>query len=230
MQTKRLGFLALFVAITTSLWVVLLIWMTATGGSVDVLPERIAAIEKQYGIWLVNYANAGLITLFTAAFLGGLYAYLKSEDAFWAAIGLVFIPVYAVLNLVVYLSQIFVVPVLLELYADPETYSMSELLLRMVIHDWPGSAAAFANALAYAMLGIPSIIFGNLLAHREAGLRIPGLLLAVSGGLSWISLAGVAAGSSLLARLTLVSGFVFLIALFWLGTSFLRGSPRSGNP
>ncbi len=227
METKRLGWLALLVALATSLWVILLIVMTATSGQAQTLLERIAMLEAQKGLYLLNYANAGLITLGTAAFMAGLYSFTCAQDPFWAVIGLVFVPVYAGLNLVVYLSQVFLIPGLLAIYDQPQTNLLGELLLGLAIHDWPGSAAGFLNALAYAVLGVPSTIFGVLLVRRAAYLRAPGLLLVISAVLSWLALVGVGVGSALLAGMTLVSGLVFLLALIWLGIIYFRFAPSA---
>jgi hypothetical protein len=51
------------------------------------------------------------------------------------------------------------------------------------------------NNPAYAILGIPSIIFGMALSRRGRSSRLPGILLALNGGACIIGMAGVVLGS-----------------------------------
>jgi len=67
------------------------------------------------------------------------------------------------MNLAVYLSQVTVVPRLFQLQATPEYQALSQFLLRQAIQQWPDSMVSIVNNLAYAILGVPSIIFGVLM-------------------------------------------------------------------
>jgi hypothetical protein len=156
----------------------------------------------------------------------GYYAYCREVDPLWAVIALVFVPIYAVGNLVVYLYQVFVVPGLLDLFHTPETAAVAEVILGLTLHTWIGSITGFVNGLAYAALGIPSIIFGVLL-HQKAHARRPGgVLLAASGVLSIIALLGIGMGNSMLMFMSPISGFVFLVGISILGVRFLQSSHK----
>lgn len=222
MKTRSLSILTSAVMISTAAWVALTIYRQATLPSINTLPDQIAFIEEQLGLFKLTYINAAFITLANAAFFAGLYAFCREENPLWAAVGLVFVPMYALGNLMVYLSQVFVVPGMLALYHDPANSAVAQNLLAITLQEWSGSAAEFLNLLSYALLGISSIVMGLLLKRKAAGLRSASLLLAISGVLSILSLVGLGTGSTLLVSMVMVSGLIFLVALVLLAGYFLR--------
>jgi len=219
-----MGLLTLAVALTTALWAGLMVATQATAEPVTTLEAKITSLGTLDFWFYLNYVNAALITLLTVATLAGFYLYCRDGDVLWATIGLAFVPIYGMGNLVAYLSQVFVVPGLLELYRAPETTTIAQTLLGLTIQDWPGSAIAALNGLSYAVLGIPSIIFAALMFYKSRGLRAGSALLALSGALSIVALTGVALENPTLSALTLVSGFAYLLALLLIGRFFLRQS------
>jgi hypothetical protein len=227
--SRSLGLLTLLVALLTVAWVIMMLLGELTTASGATLVDRVNAIEDHRLLFALNYANAGLLTLACVAMLGGFYAYTRGDSALWSAVAMLFVPIYGVCNALVYLSQVFVVPQLLDLYHDPQTAVLGETWLRLVLHTWPGSAASFVNALAYAILAIPSIIFGLLLARGIYGARLGGLLLVASGLLSVVALAGLVFDEEALALLSPASGFVFLLGLLALSFHFLRASAPSDH-
>ncbi len=222
MKTRQIGILTLTVAVLTVIWVALFVYERLGAQAVYTLADRVAAIERNVGLHVLIYTNSGLLTLTGVAMLAGLYLYCREENPLWGVVALVLIPIYGLANLVVYLSQVFVVPGLLELYHQPETAAVAEILLGLTIHDWPGSVAGFVNALAYAVLGIASIILGLMMYRKSSSLRAGGVMLAISGILSIIALVGVGIHNALLAFMSPVGGFVYLIALSLLGVKFIR--------
>jgi len=90
-----------------------------------------------------------------------------------------------------------------------------------MVQAWPGSVVNVLNNLGYAVLGVPSIMFGSLLARRRS-LRYAGLLLALNGVACIVGLVGIAAGSELLSLGSIVGGAVFLVALGPLSVGLLR--------
>jgi hypothetical protein len=229
MNTRPIGILALTVALLTALWAGLFILDQATATPAHTLADKVAAIEGSLGLFVVNYTNAGLLTLATVALLAGFAVYCWDEDPLWSAVAFAFAPIYGLANTLVYLSQVFVIPGLLDLYRNPETAAVAETLLGLTIHNWDGSAVAFANALAYAVLGIPSIILGILLYRKAERLRVGSLLLAGSGVLSIVALLGVGIESAGLAFLSPLGGLVYMVALILLGVNFLRRSGSDAN-
>jgi len=228
MNTRALGILTVAVIVTTTIWAAIVIPDAASAGPVDTLPKAIESLGDLDFLFYFNYVNAALITLLDVAMFAGFYLYCRDHDRFWSTVAVAFVPIYGLGNLMAYLSQVFVVPRLLELYQMAETRQMGEVLLGLTLHAWPGSAVGALNALSYAILGIPSIILGVMMVRKERKLRFGGLLLAISGVLSLIAVIGVVVSSPALAAATLVSGFVFLIGLIPIGVFFLRQPPREG--
>jgi hypothetical protein len=226
MNTRTLGVLALTVAFLTVLWAGLFVVEQATAPPAHALEEKVSAIEGNMGLFIVNYTNAGLLTLVTVAMLAGFAVFCWNQNPLWSAVAFAFVPIYGLANALAYLSQVFVVPGLFDLYRNPETAAVAETLLGLTIHSWEGSAVAFVNALAYAVLGIPSILLGLLMLRSAQGLRRGSLLLALSGVMSMIAFVGVGIDSAALALLSPLGGFVYLVALLLLGEGFLR-QPQS---
>ncbi len=222
MKTHVLGWILLFTALITTLWAILFIYTSATSPAVNTLADQVTIIENQGFLFILNYLNAGLLTLAFSASLAGLYLYCRDSQPLWATLALVFIPVYAVCNLIAYLSQVFVVPGLLEMYHNPQTSSSAEILLRLAIHTWPGSITEFINGLAYAVMGIPAIILGLIMFKGTVRLRSGSLFFASGGLLPIIALLGIGLANPLLKLLSPLGGLLALVGLVLLGRQFLR--------
>jgi hypothetical protein len=67
--------------------------------------------------------------------------------------------------------------------------------------------------LAYALLGIPSIIFGLLMFREKSPLKVAGALLALNGVACILGIVGFLARSAPLSLGTLAGGVLFLLAL-----------------
>jgi hypothetical protein len=224
MQTKWLGWISLLTLISTTLWLILLIWDLATAGPLDTFEQVFTHAQKGGWKFSLTYLNAGIVTLFASALMSGLYAYCRTALPQWRVVGLVFVPIYGTLNLLAYLSQITLVPALLEAAADPALTDAAYLLLRQSLQLLPSSVVGFFNGLAYAILGIPSIIFGRaLIKGEERLLQISGWLLLLNGIACILGVIGYLSGSELLSLGTLLGGAIFWLALFPLTFVFLRG-------
>ena len=142
-----------------------------------------------------------------------LYDYCKSLNAPGALIGIAFVPIYGTLNLFVYFSQITIIPRLLKLMnmsANPDVYA---ILLGQFIQGWPGSAIAVTNQVAYAILGIPSIIFGVLLIRDKKVSSLGGWLLTLNGVSCIIGVIGTVVNNEMLAVGSVIGGALFLFSL-----------------
>jgi hypothetical protein len=95
-------------------------------------------------------------------------------------------------------------------------------MLRQIIQQWPRSTISIVNNLAYAVLGIPSVIFGTLLLKSDSALRTGGALLALNGIACIAGFIGIAARITWLARGSVVGGVLFLLSLVFLSWSFLQ--------
>jgi hypothetical protein len=92
-----------------------------------------------------------------------------------------------------------------------------------MVQAWPGSAVNVLNNLGYAVLGVPSIIFGLLMSGESPSMRVAGILLALSGVASIVGLVGIVIQSAALGLGSIVGGVVFLAALVPLSVTWLRG-------
>lgn len=113
---------------------------------------------------------------------------------------------------------------LLAAAANPVMADTALLLLQQSLQLLPGSVVGFFNGLAYAILAIPSIIFGLALTKGTGrALQISGWLLLLNGGACILGIIGYLTGNVLLSFGTILGGAIFWLALFPLTFTFLRG-------
>lgn len=222
-KQKTLGMLALIVAISTVLFLVLFILGIVRAGPIETYDQVLAVAQKQDVLFTLAYVNVTLLTITATMFYAALYVYCRSASPLWSVIGIIFVPVYTVFNLVAYFSQISIVPRLLILAESPENQVIAEFMLRQLIQQWPESAVSIYNNLAYAILGIPSIIFGVILYQKQPALRVGSVLLALNGVACIVGIAGIVLGSSLLSWGSIVGAILFLLALIVFSWVYLRG-------
>ena len=160
-------------------------------------------------VFVLNYINAVLFTGLVIVLFGLLYLMVKDDYPVLALTGLLFVPVYGILNLVVYGSQVTILPVLFNYNAAPE-FILQWLQLR------PGSVIGMLNGLAYAILGIPSICFAITLHGRSKLGHITGDLLILNAILCVLGPIGIVTGSQVLMFGTMAGGFIFTSAVFTL--------------
>ncbi len=222
MRTRYLAPLSLATLLATLLWLVLLIFSMSSTGPIETREQALGFAAQGGVLFTLTYINAAIITLLATALFTGLYGLLRTAIPAAVRIAVVFLPAYTAMNLFVYLSQMAVVPRLLALQADPQYGAAAALLAAQMIQMWPGSLVAFVNNLAYAILGIPSIIFGGGLIRVGGIMRSAGLLLVLSGIASIIGLIGLMAANSSLQLGSIAGGGLFLLALFPLTLDLYR--------
>ena len=222
-RTKLFAIVSMIAFIVTVLWLALLIADTAGAGPLDTFEQVLAHVSDLDALYYLTYANAALTVLATTLLFAVLYLYCKTTAPELALLGLVFVPAYAALNLMVYLSQLTVVPSLITAHQQVQHQAAAGLLLRQAIQIWPGSGVAFLNGLGYAILGIPSVILGAILLWQRGFLRLAGALLALSGIACLVGLVGMLVGSELLGIGSLVGGGLYLLALIPLNVALWKG-------
>ncbi len=87
--------------------------------------------------------------------------------------------------------------------------------------------AAFFNNLAYALLGIPSIIFGLVLLFTNKLPTLSTILLVLNGVACILGVIGVFLGNRLLSFGSLAGGVLFLVALIPLAISVFTSNQRA---
>lgn len=223
MKTRWLGWISLATLISVTLWLILLIWDMATAGPLETFQQVLAHVQKSDWKFPVTYMNAGVFTIFVIALMGGLYVYCSSTLPGLSIVGLVFVPVYGTLNLIAYLSQITLVPALLVNTSTPAVADAAYFLLEHTLQMLPGSTVAFFNNLAYAILGIPSLIYGCALINDQyRALRVSGWLLILNGIACFLGLIGSLFKLDFLSFGTILGGAIFWISLFPMTYIFLR--------
>ena len=225
MKTRWLGWISLITLISVTLWLLLLFWDMATAGPLETFEQVLAHIQKGDWKFPATYLNAGVFTIFVIALMAGLYTYCRSTIPGLSLVGLAFVPVYGTLNLIAYLSQITLVPTLLESTSDPAMADIAYFLLEHTLQKLPGSTIAFFNTLAYAILGIPSMIFGwTFTTDQNRVLRISGWLLILNGIACILGFIGTILNLEFLSLGTILGGAIFWLSLFPLTYFFLRSN------
>lgn len=212
-MTKQVRVTALILFCMTLLWVVLMALSTAAiepDWSPFDFVEWAAESNLSYRL---NYINVSLLTLGVVYFFTLLYRYLKQRSEGAALAGLIFVPMYGLMNLLCYSLQIIHVPSMAQSALDhPESmYAVSQW-----IQANPVSVLGFINGLAYAVLGIPSIIYGYLLIQDSR--IISGYTLLSNGIFCIIGIIGIVLNSNILSFGVMAGGFLFLVSLLsiWL--------------
>ena len=222
MKTKWLGWISLLTLISVTLWLLLLIWDMATAGPLETFQQVLAHTLKGDWKFTFSYLNAGILTICVIALMGGLYVFCRPTTPEWSVVGFVFVPVYGTLNLFAYLSQITLVPALIQGASDPVMADTALFILKHTLQLLPGSTIGFFNNLAYAILGIPSFIFGRALTigHNRV-LRISGWLLILNAVACILGVIGTSISSDFLSLGTILGGAIFWISLIPMTYAFL---------
>lgn len=156
------------------------------------------------------------------ALFAALYAYFRPAAPARSAVGIVFVPVYCAFNLFVYASQITVVPQVAGLQALPGAGGAAAFFMGQMVQAWPGSAMGIVNGLAYAVLGIPSIILGLLLWGGNGLMRVAGVLLILNAIACLAGPLGRIAGIPVLELGTMMGRCLLLMSLAPLSVAVLR--------
>jgi hypothetical protein len=220
-RAKLVGILSIVNLTLTVLWLICLIVGLSSAGSMDTFERVLSHVAKLDTLFYLTYLNAALLTASVVMLFVLIFIYLRPIAPVFSATGVAFVPIYGCLNLVAYLSQVTVVPRLLRLHAIPKYQLLSEFLLQQTVQPWPDSAVFIFNNLAYAVLGVPSIMFGILMLRSSPVVRFGGILLGLSGVASMAGFIGIVAQDPLVAKGSLVGGTLFLLALVQLSWGFL---------
>jgi hypothetical protein len=220
-RAKIVGIFSFVSLILTVLWLICLIVGLSSAGSLDAFEKVLSHVAKLDILFYLTYVNAALLTACVVMLFVLIFIYLRPIAPVFAAAGVAFVPIYGCLNLVAYLSQVTVVPRLLRLHAIPKYQLLSELLLQQTVQQWPDSAVFILNNLAYAALGVPSIMFGVLMLRSNPVVRFGGILLGLSGVASMAGFIGIVAQDPLVGKGSLIGGILFLLALVQFSGGFL---------
>jgi hypothetical protein len=142
MNSKITGILALITTITTYIWVIGVTLDSFLKGSVETFDQALEYVSIPDTLYYLNYINVSLLTIFTSMMFAGFYEYFKKSLYSWATIGILFVPIYCSLNLIVYLSQITIVPQVLALADMIEYQSSAQFFAGLLVQNWERSASS----------------------------------------------------------------------------------------
>jgi hypothetical protein len=221
---KLISILSIVTFVFTVFWLALLLLGLRVNGVSRGLEQIVANGAQLDTLWYATYLNAVCVTLAATMLFAVLYGFFRREAPAYAVLGFVFVPVYCVFNLTVYRVQITLVPNLLALYQTSEFQNTATVLLSQVLQPLPTSTLSVLNNFAYALLGIPSVIFGILLLNHGTAGRIAGTLFAFNGVACVLGWLGALFNVSFLAFGSVIGGVLFLGALVPLALAFQNGA------
>ncbi len=210
MNFKFLSIISCILFVILIIWIVLMIITMAPIQS-DWGPEEfVYFVASQGKLFTLSYLNAGIITILVVFLFAALYYNYRDINPPLALAGILLIPVYAVMNFIVYFSQIIIVPIILSAL-DPADFSMTYTAqwLQCNFH----SPIAVINGLAYAILGIPSIIFGWLIHTKNQGYRWAAYLLMFNALSCILGIVGYITSNRILSMGTVLGGIIFTVAV-----------------
>ncbi len=222
MKMKAIRITALILLIQTITWVV---FMAISTASIEPDWESLDYVRwaSERGVtYIINYLNVSLLTLVAVLLFFLMYGYVKDLSRQAALLGLILVPVYGLMNLGCYSMQISLVP---NLAASAMAGEGSIERIFRLIQANPDSLVGYLNGLAYAILGVPSILYGILLFQKSK--KWSGVLLLLSGALSIVGIVGYTFGNDPLSAGVLLGGMVFLLALAALVVEFRPGKTSS---
>lgn len=217
------------VFVTTTIWVLLMLIDISRFGEPSSIGEVLSYASRRDILFFLTYLNAALITLSIPFLFAGFYIRYKEQYPIASTASILFIPVYCLLNLIVYLAQIAIVPKILRIGATVPENSTTDILAALFTQVWPGSGIMVLNYLAYAILGIPSIVFGYYLSREAGAGKWAGRLLSGNGIACVIGFAGIIPGNRFLILFNPIGGLLFLASLMLMWFHFkekgIQGSP-----
>jgi hypothetical protein len=198
-----------------------IIWIIFTGISMSQVNS--SWVDSDFIKWAANpdiffvgnYINATLLTITVILLFSFLFIYLKTKYESMAIIGIVFIPIYGVINLLCYSLQITIVPAI----AGNSMNNLAAIdIASQLIQANSKSLIGFLNGLAYTLLGIPSIIYGLLLIKELK--KYSGFFLLLNGILCIIGIIGYLLGNNILSKGMMIGGIIFLLSLLFMIIEF----------
>ncbi|KPL23992.1 MAG: hypothetical protein AMS23_06055 [Bacteroides sp. SM1_62] len=235
MKSRQISVVSLILAILTGIWILCMILLLQQQGDV------IATFEDAYdfvkdpgGLFYLTYLNVVVLTIFDVVLFGMLYLYFKPAYPVLSLCGILFVPVYAAYNMFVYISQVSVVQKIISVYDGLIREEVMQVLLGQFIQLWEHSTMAFINNYAYAILGIPSILFGMAIyrmkpaSNSSEGADIPvlsratGLLLMLNALACFLGIIGIITEHQILAYGSSIGGGLFFFSLIGMSIVFWR--------
>lgn len=208
---KKVSFILFIILI---LWVVLMVLSSREIDPNWTDLEYVSFVFHPTPVFILCYLNAVIFTCLVVIMFGLLYLYTKQDNRILSISGLLFVPIYGILNLLVYSSQIIVFPLLLRSF--PVTAGSDTIYFIAQFLHKDGTVSGMLNAGAYAIIGIPSVLFGILLYRRNIFGKIAAVLLILNAAACLLGVIGGVIDNSLLSSGVVIGGFLFTIAVLFI--------------
>jgi hypothetical protein len=219
MAPKPLSHIALATFVSLALWIPLMLLHQISLGSFANPSELVETASHLSGLHYVNYLNALALTILDAALLYGLYQYFKKEIPALGLVAVGVVPVYTTLNVFAYGSQITVLPILVSASAAaPDNLTYQTLIAEFI--QYGGGIVSSLNGYAYALLGVPSVIFALPLLKKRGLGTWAGVLLISNAVPCVLSLIGEVAQISVFSWGIVFGGILWTAAVFILWRYF----------
>ena len=182
-------------------------------------------VSNQNVIFFFNYFNALLLTIFgILVFTGLILYYYQRNQSFFVLTGLFFIPIYGLMNIFAYGSQITIIPALLSLMEIPEYEPTIKVVILLFTQIYEGTIVSTINLSAYGILAIPTILLSKeLLIESDNYRRLGGLFFLLSGVTCLISIGGLfLLEYSVAGVFSVIGGFLTLFGQIPLAYTFLK--------
>jgi hypothetical protein len=206
--------------VSTLAWLPTMIWsmwdVKPDWDKVDYL-QKVMRFEFSF---IIAYMNGVLLTVLALLLFWILFEHYVLTNRGIVKIALFFLFIYGTINLVVYSSQLIVLPILVNRIFNTDLSPNDISMVYNWIQMAPGSKMAQANAFAYAFLAIPSIIFGVLMMKENRQGRIAGWLLIANAFACIAGVMGLLFKIQVLQSGTVIGGVLFLVALFFIYRMF----------
>ncbi len=235
MKSRQLSIVSIILTVLTAIWILcMMLLLRQQGAVIRTFEDAYDFVRNPGGLFYLTYLNAFVLTACNVLLFGMLYLYFKPAYPVLSLCGILFIPVYVTFNMFVYISQISVVQEMIAVYDGLISEVAMQAWLGQFIQSWEHSAIAFVNHYAYAILGIPSVLFGIAIYRMKPVLksssswvmpvlsRATGLLLVLNALACFVGMAGIITGHSLLAYGSAIGGGLFFFSLIGMSMIFWR--------
>jgi hypothetical protein len=219
---KKGQIIAILLLVSTLAWLFTMVWCMGTMGGVSEKIDYVQWVMKFKISFIICYLNATVLTVLCLALFWILFQVFAKLKRGVSEIALFFLLIYGTINLVVYISQFVVLPLLAHNIFETDLSSDDIDLIYNWIQIAPGTKMANANAMAYAILGIPSIIFGLLIVKHARTGKAGGWLLMANAVFCIAGVVGIYINNNILQLGTLIGGVVFMVAIFFIWQMFRK--------
>lgn len=235
MNSRQISIVSMILALLTGIWIICMVLLMQQHGTImATFEDAIDFVRDPGGLFYLTYLNVVVLTIFDVVLFGLLYLYFRQAYPALSLVGILFVPVYAAYNLFVYISQISVVQMIISDHDGVISEEVMQVLLGQFIQLWEHSTIGFLNNYAYAILGIPSILFGIAIYRMKPGAegrngagisglnRVTGILLILNAMACFLGVAGIITGNHVLANGSAAGGGLFFLSLVGMGIIFWK--------